>query len=394
MTNQSKPWTRWWWHGSAVTSRDLSAEMEKYARRGPRAGSRSRPSTACAAARTGSSTSSRPSGWTCSSTRCARPSRLGLRRRHGHRHRLALRRARGSRTTTACKNLVLEDLRAERRRAPRRARADGAEADRARDRPRASTSTTCASPIGENAEPARLALDQVRFEKPLPLLALWPTRTRRRDGRPHRARRRRTATLDWVAPAGRWTLYARLPGLARQDGRARRPRRRGQRHRPLLGRGAAATISRSSTTLRRPRHFAACAPSSTTPTKSTTPRGSRTGRRSSSTSSARAAATTCATTCPPSSATTARRRTRARAARLPRDDLRPAARRVHRALARVGAQARRHHPQPVARLAGEHPRPLRRERHPRNRGHRHRPHPVRLRRPPTSPASGSPRPRP
>ena len=30
VTNQTRPWTRWWWHGSAVNKRDLTAEMEKY----------------------------------------------------------------------------------------------------------------------------------------------------------------------------------------------------------------------------------------------------------------------------------------------------------------------------------------------------------------------------
>ncbi|HEV2663355.1 MAG TPA: glycosyl hydrolase, partial [Blastocatellia bacterium] len=30
VTKQTKPWTRWWWHGSAVNKGDLTAEMEKY----------------------------------------------------------------------------------------------------------------------------------------------------------------------------------------------------------------------------------------------------------------------------------------------------------------------------------------------------------------------------
>src|SRR5262249_20142897 len=36
VTRQTKPWTRWWWHGSAVNKRDLTAEMQK--RRAGRAG--------------------------------------------------------------------------------------------------------------------------------------------------------------------------------------------------------------------------------------------------------------------------------------------------------------------------------------------------------------------
>lgn len=34
VTKQTKPWTRWWWHGSAVNKRDLTAEMEKYEKAG------------------------------------------------------------------------------------------------------------------------------------------------------------------------------------------------------------------------------------------------------------------------------------------------------------------------------------------------------------------------
>ncbi|MDQ2658315.1 MAG: glycoside hydrolase family 2 protein, partial [Bacteroidota bacterium] len=33
-TRESKPWTRWWWHGSAVTKEGLTAEMEAYQRAG------------------------------------------------------------------------------------------------------------------------------------------------------------------------------------------------------------------------------------------------------------------------------------------------------------------------------------------------------------------------
>ena len=30
ITNETKPWTRWWWHGSSVTERDLTTLMESY----------------------------------------------------------------------------------------------------------------------------------------------------------------------------------------------------------------------------------------------------------------------------------------------------------------------------------------------------------------------------
>src|SRR5262245_40293549 len=34
VTSQTRPWTRWWWQGSAVNKRDLTAEMEKYQKAG------------------------------------------------------------------------------------------------------------------------------------------------------------------------------------------------------------------------------------------------------------------------------------------------------------------------------------------------------------------------
>ncbi len=29
ITGETKPWTRWWWHGSAVNPADLTASMEE-----------------------------------------------------------------------------------------------------------------------------------------------------------------------------------------------------------------------------------------------------------------------------------------------------------------------------------------------------------------------------
>ncbi|HET9486985.1 MAG TPA: glycosyl hydrolase, partial [Chryseosolibacter sp.] len=34
MLRENKPWTRWWWHGSAVTKEGLTAEMEAYQKAG------------------------------------------------------------------------------------------------------------------------------------------------------------------------------------------------------------------------------------------------------------------------------------------------------------------------------------------------------------------------
>lgn len=34
ITRESKPWTRWWWHGSAVTKEGITSEMEAYQKAG------------------------------------------------------------------------------------------------------------------------------------------------------------------------------------------------------------------------------------------------------------------------------------------------------------------------------------------------------------------------
>jgi len=34
ITQQMKPWTRWWWQGSVVNGKDLTTELEKYRRAG------------------------------------------------------------------------------------------------------------------------------------------------------------------------------------------------------------------------------------------------------------------------------------------------------------------------------------------------------------------------
>ena len=34
ITNTNKPWTRWWWEGSAVTAKDLTINLEQYQQAG------------------------------------------------------------------------------------------------------------------------------------------------------------------------------------------------------------------------------------------------------------------------------------------------------------------------------------------------------------------------
>ncbi|MFL6256022.1 MAG: glycosyl hydrolase, partial [Pyrinomonadaceae bacterium] len=66
-------------------------------------------------------------------------------------------------------------------------------------------------PISANPNLQELALDQVRFEKPLPLQALMAY-SDKGETLDLTARVRSDGTLDWVAPAGRWKLYALFQG--------------------------------------------------------------------------------------------------------------------------------------------------------------------------------------
>lgn len=34
ISREAKPWTRWWWHGNALTKEGITAEMEAYQRAG------------------------------------------------------------------------------------------------------------------------------------------------------------------------------------------------------------------------------------------------------------------------------------------------------------------------------------------------------------------------
>jgi hypothetical protein len=71
--------------------------------------------------------------------------------------------------------------------------------------------TKLIDPIGKNKDLQLYALDQIRFEKPLPLKALMAFST---SGEVLNLMGRVTASksLDWVAPTGNWTIYAVFEG--------------------------------------------------------------------------------------------------------------------------------------------------------------------------------------
>ena len=78
ITQTAKPWTRWWWPGSAVEREPLAAQLDANSRPPVSAAWRSRLSTARVAVSRATWSFYRPAGSRCSATRRARPRRLGL----------------------------------------------------------------------------------------------------------------------------------------------------------------------------------------------------------------------------------------------------------------------------------------------------------------------------
>ena len=208
VTRESKPWTRWWWLGSAIGRRDLSAEMAKYERAGlggleltPIYGVRGRE---------GSFINFLSPGWV---------DMLEHTLREADRLDLGVDMATGTGwpfggpwvgDEDACKNLAIRSY-------SLKGGARLGEPVRHVQRPlvravnRRVSIEELRQPVSANDDLQGLALDQVRFEKPLPLQALiaYSERGETVDltGRVNAA-----GTLDWVAPPGDWKLYALFQG--------------------------------------------------------------------------------------------------------------------------------------------------------------------------------------
>lgn len=208
VTRESKPWTRWWWLGSAVNRRDLSAALAKYEQAGlggleltPIYGVRGREDRFID---------------------FLSPEWVGMLE---HTIKEAGRRGLGVDMATgtgwpfggpwvgdedACKDLVSKTYEL----------SGGArlgEPVRLAQKPfvravgRRPDIKTLRDPVASNPNLQELALDQVRFEKPLPLQALV-ARSERGETLDLTSRVRPDGALDWVAPEGRWKLYAVFQG--------------------------------------------------------------------------------------------------------------------------------------------------------------------------------------
>jgi hypothetical protein len=200
----AKAWTRWWWHGNAVTKADLTAVMEQYAAAGiggleitPIYGVRGEEETFIEYLS--------PQWMDMFEHTLREAERLGM--------QIDMSTGTGwpfggpwVEADTACRNLVLETY--------------NLAAGESLDRPvrhvqrpmvraigRRMRIEDLKEPIGANDDLQALALEQVRFEKPLPLLSLMAFGP---DGQRVDLADRVDADgkLDWQAPDGDWTLYA------------------------------------------------------------------------------------------------------------------------------------------------------------------------------------------
>lgn len=208
VTSQSKPWTRWWWLGSAVNRRDLSAALAQY----ERAGLGGLELTPIYGVR----------GEERRFIDFLSPEWVGMLEhtlREANRLGLGVDMATGTGwpfggpwvdARDACKDLEVKSWEV-------RGGARLGEPVRFVQKPfvravgRRPDIRDLREPVGANPNLQELALDQVRFEKPLPLQAL----TAHSDGGETldlTPRVRPDGTLDWVAPAGRWRLYGLFQG--------------------------------------------------------------------------------------------------------------------------------------------------------------------------------------
>jgi len=208
VTNQTKPWTRWWWMGSIVNAKDLATEMQKYAA----AGLGGLEITPIYGVR----------GYEDRFIDYLTPQWMEMLEgtlKEARRLDLGVDMATGNGwpfggpwvgAADACKNAVYKtyELKAGERLAEPvtydqrpMVRAIGRRLD----------ISEIVEPISDNKDLQSLALEQVRFEKPLPLQVLMAYSDRGQtlnltdnvsaDGE-----------LDWTAPPGRWTLYAVFQG--------------------------------------------------------------------------------------------------------------------------------------------------------------------------------------
>jgi hypothetical protein len=208
VTSQSKPWTRWWWLGNAVNRRNLSTALAQYEKAGL-GGLELTPIYGVRGAESQFIDFLSPEWVGMLEHTLREANRLGL----------GVDMATGTgwpfggpwiNAEDACKDLVSKTWEL-------RGGARLGEPVRAVQKPlvravgRRPNITDLREPISANPNLQELALDQVRFEKPLPLQALMAY-SDKGETLDLTSRVRSDGTLDWVAPPGRWKLYGLFQG--------------------------------------------------------------------------------------------------------------------------------------------------------------------------------------
>jgi len=208
VTKQTKPWTRWWWHGSAVNKRDLTAEMEKYEKAGL-GGLEITPIYGVKGAEDRFIDFLSPAWIEMLEQALKEDARLGM----------GVAMATGTGwpfgapwvgAEDACKNFVY--------------RSYTLKSGQRLDEPISYTQKPLVravgrrvniaelkDPVSANPNLQALALDQVRFETRLPLAALMAY-SDRGETLNLTGKVGSQGRLDWVAPRGDWTLYAIFQG--------------------------------------------------------------------------------------------------------------------------------------------------------------------------------------
>ena len=272
VSSETRPWTRWWWLGSAVDAATITRELEALRAAGfggveitPIYGVRGDESrfvpylsdawmpllehTLREARRLGLGVDmATGTGWPfggpwvgeADAARCASLSR---------RVAATSTRPAAQRRSSRVGNQIYEVLNA--RRAARRTQAQPLRAGRA------PSDRDLVEPVEANPNLQALALEQVRYPKAAAARGADGVRDASGDdARSHGARRPPTARSTGRAPAGRLDAVRRVPRLARQARRARGARRRRQRHRSLLARRDPALSRAIRSRLQRPRRSA------------------------------------------------------------------------------------------------------------------------------------------
>jgi hypothetical protein len=208
ITSQTKPWTRWWWLGSVVNRSDLTVEMEKYERAGL-GGLEITPIYGIKGYEGRFISFLSPAWMEMLAHTLKEAQRLGM----------GVDLATGTGwpfggpwvgEDGACKNVVHQTYAlkgGERLNEP----VSFAQKPLVRAIGRRVSITELKEPISANQNLQALALDQVRFEKRLPLQVLMAY-SDKGETLNLTDKVNREGKLDWTATAGNWTLYAVFQG--------------------------------------------------------------------------------------------------------------------------------------------------------------------------------------